>query len=101
MQGADVGARVYRLAPASSRYTPAMRSLATCVLALLVQAGGGVLPLGPEEFRSIHDRLTPETKELWEQVPWTIDMLKARTKAQETKKPIFLWAMNGHPLGCT
>jgi hypothetical protein len=28
-------------------------------------------------------------------------LLEAQRIAAEAKKPIFIWAMDGHPLGCT
>src|SRR5262245_12328884 len=43
---------------------------------------------------------TPQ-EESWLQVPWRIDLTQARAEAQRTGKPLFLWIMEGHPLGCT
>ena len=40
-------------------------------------------------------------EEKWLQIPWRTDMLKARQEANEIGKPIFMWLMNGDPLGCT
>jgi hypothetical protein len=37
----------------------------------------------------------------WQDVPWQTDLWEARRLAMETGKPIFLWTMNGNPLGCT
>lgn len=37
----------------------------------------------------------------WLQIPWRTDIQQARFEAQESNKPIFLWMMNGHPLGST
>lgn len=34
-------------------------------------------------------------------IPWRLDLTEARAEAARTKKPIFLWLMNGHPMGCT
>ena len=37
----------------------------------------------------------------WREIPWQTDIRDACRIAAETGKPIFLWAMNGNPLGCT
>ncbi|HMP78579.1 MAG TPA: hypothetical protein PKD54_03950 [Pirellulaceae bacterium] len=37
----------------------------------------------------------------WKSIPWQTDLLKAQQIAVEQSKPLFIWAMDGHPLGCT
>lgn len=37
----------------------------------------------------------------WLKIPWQTDLTAARKKAAKEDKPIFLWEMDGHPLGCT
>lgn len=37
----------------------------------------------------------------WLKIPWMLDFAAARAEANEKGKPIFLWMMDGHPLGCT
>ena len=37
----------------------------------------------------------------WLELGWEIDLWKARERAAREGKPIFLWEMDGHPLGCT
>jgi hypothetical protein len=37
----------------------------------------------------------------WRTIPWQTDLLAAQKLAVETQKPMFIWAMDGHPLGCT
>jgi len=39
--------------------------------------------------------------EPWRTIPWKISLLEAQRLSVEEKKPIFIWAMDGHPLGCT
>lgn len=34
------------------------------------------------------------------QIPWLTSLWEARQKAAEQGKPILLWEMDGHPLGC-
>ena len=45
--------------------------------------------------------LQPSGDEPWRSIPWKIDLLDAQQTAAREQKPIFIWAMDGHPLGCT
>lgn len=45
-------------------------------------------------------RPTP-AEERYLNIPWRFDLMAARKEAAQQGKPIFLWLMNGHPLGCT
>jgi hypothetical protein len=40
-------------------------------------------------------------EERWLRVPWRSDLAQGRFEANESGKPIFLWLMDGDPLGCT
>jgi len=51
-------------------------------------------------FRKLHKQLRPGD-EPWRTIPWKISLLNAQKTAAKEKKPIFIWAMDGHPLGCT
>lgn len=52
-------------------------------------------------FDALHAYIRPKPEELrWMEIPWETDLWAARRKSLEAGKPIFLWAMNGHPLGC-
>lgn len=53
------------------------------------------------EFDSLHQSLQPTGEEVWRSIPWETSLLKAQARAAEEQKPIFIWAMDGHPLGCT
>ena len=53
------------------------------------------------DFRALHARLIPGADEKWQTIPWKVDLLEARDQAAKEGKPVFLWSMNGHPLGCT
>jgi hypothetical protein len=57
---------------------------------------------GEEHFRDLLTFIRPKPEELrWQAIPWQTDLRAARLLAEEVGKPIFLWAMNGNPLGCT
>lgn len=64
----------------------------------------GTLGLTPDSanFRDLIGSIRPKPEELtWQEIPWQTDLREACRLAQEQGKPIFLWAMNGNPLGCT
>jgi hypothetical protein len=42
-----------------------------------------------------------KTEQDWLRIPWETDLAAARRKAVAQSKPVFLWEMDGHPLGCT
>ena len=37
----------------------------------------------------------------WLSIPWHTDLNAARRESAMSSKPIFVWIMNGHPMGCT
>ena len=45
--------------------------------------------------------IKPSTDEMkWTSIPWETDLWEARRKAIRSRLPMFLWTMNGNPLGC-
>lgn len=42
-----------------------------------------------------------KAEQAWLAIPWETDLTVARRKAVAQNRPIFLWEMDGHPLGCT
>ena len=75
---------------------------ATCLLLVSVLFTGEYAPdeLTIEEYRKLHSELTMQD-ETWKAIPWHADLISAQHQAAEENKPIFIWAMDGHPLGCT
>jgi hypothetical protein len=59
------------------------------------------LGLTDAEFQKLHRELQPNPKAAWRTIPWKTSMLDAQAAAAREGKPIFIWAMDGHPLGCT
>ena len=58
--------------------------------------------LTAQTFQRCMGDILPKTEELcWQKIHWRPSFWAAVVEAQETEKPILLWAMNGHPLGCT
>jgi hypothetical protein len=56
--------------------------------------------ISQQEFERLHKSLEP-TNETWKTIPWRISLLAAQRTAAKEDKPLFIWAMDGHPLGCT
>ncbi len=74
--------------------------IAQFVLLVALNQGYGQEPLSQQEFEELHAKLIPEN-EKWMSVPWETDLLLAQNKAAQQNKLLFIWAMDGHPLGCT
>jgi hypothetical protein len=56
----------------------------------------------PEQFAKVHGLIKPKPgDEKWQQIPWLSSLWEARKQAAAAGKPILLWEMDGHPLGCT
>lgn len=52
-------------------------------------------------FKALHAYIKPKPHELrWTAIPWETELWATRLKALRHNKPIFMWAMNGNPLGC-
>jgi hypothetical protein len=59
-------------------------------------------PIPPEQFSALRELIKPKPGEdAWLQIPWQTSLWQARRKALAEGKPILLWEMDGHPLGCT
>jgi len=53
------------------------------------------------DFKTMFNWLTSSSgKEKWREINWRHDLWDARTESAKVGKPIFIWAMNGDPLGC-
>lgn len=42
-----------------------------------------------------------ESERRWTSIGWRASFWSAVEESNAVEKPILLWAMNGHPLGCT
>lgn len=68
---------------------------------LLTFASVSAAELSESEFRKLHKLLQPAPDTPWRTIPWKVSLLDAQHTAVKENKPIFIWAMDGHPLGCT
>lgn len=72
---------------------------------IMIQSGSALLaaapPISPTQFEHLRAVIPPAPLEQkWQQIPWMTDLWAARQKAAGEGKPILLWEMDGHPLGC-
>jgi hypothetical protein len=51
--------------------------------------------------RKVQSVLPTKDEEKWLSINWRLNLNRARIEAQQQNKPMFLWIMNGHPMGCT
>ncbi len=80
-----------------------MRILRLSLLLILFLAIGQIQAqkLTQARFEKLHREIRPEKDAAWKSIPWKISLLEAQNLASKERKPIFIWAMDGHPLGCT
>lgn len=58
-------------------------------------------PLTQQDAAKLRALIRPaEGEDPFDTIPWETDLWAARKKAAEAGKPILLWEMDGHPLGC-
>jgi len=77
-----------------------MKPRLAVLLALAPVLGGDALRGKTlDEWRAV---IEPRPSELvYAEIPWRPSFGSALREAQADERPILLWAMNGHPLGCT
>ena len=88
-----------------------MRRICTVIVALFLFAPYGsasgqeaarTLELNEENYDKIRKALaSPKDESGWREIPWRPSLGEAIVEARKEKKPILLWAMNGHPCGMT
>jgi hypothetical protein len=66
-----------------------------------VGATAAAEPVTPEEFQQLMAAIKPLSGEdKWAEIPWRSSLWQARKQAAAEGKPLLLWEMDGHPLGC-
>src|SRR5258706_5773804 len=77
-------------------------SPSSCTLKGISVPGFATASLSREQFAKLHAAVAPSGDgERWMEIPWQTNLSAARKKAQEEGKPLLMWIMDGHPLGCT
>ena len=60
------------------------------------------IDLTKENYQLWRDHILPESNEMaWTEIPWLTTFKDGILAADDAGKPLLLWTMNGHPLGCT
>ena len=57
--------------------------------------------LSEKQCIALVSELSTGQDSLWRTIPWETSLIAAQNRAVQEQKPIFIWAMDGHPLGCT
>ncbi len=52
----------------------------------------------PDLEQKIAAVLPTEDEQAFLQIPWRLNVMRARAESARTGKPMFIWEMNGHPL---
>lgn len=70
--------------------------------ALLAITAAQSLEPNAENYRQWLTFIQPDAKEqAYKEIDWRVKFWDAVTEAKALGRPILLWTMNGHPLGCT
>jgi hypothetical protein len=79
------------------------RLLALVILLLVALAASG--QDAPPKKAPLEERiagvLPRPAEEKWLKIAWRSDLARGRFEANAAGKPIFLWLMDGDPMGCT
>jgi hypothetical protein len=76
--------------------------LACGLVCLSVAPVHSASPIPADQFDKLRAVIKPaKDEDKWATIPWQTDLWQARKLAAEKGKPILLWEMDGHPLGCT
>ena len=77
------------------------RTLVAAVVLGTASAVWAAAPITQEQFAKLRAVIPPAASEQkWTRIPWLTSLWEARRQAAEQGKPILLWEMDGHPLGC-
>lgn len=72
-----------------------------CLLILAYPPTTGAAEFRLGDFETLKQQCSTPANAPWRTIPWQVSLLQAQGIAAEEKKPLFIWAMDGHPLGCT
>ena len=78
-----------------------MRALALLCLAMTAAAQTAPPAIDDARLSQLRELLAVDKSAPWRNIAWQIDLLAAQRLAVAQRKPLFVWAMDGHPLGCT
>jgi hypothetical protein len=79
-------------------------SIACFLISWIVGVSGATAVESEKPFdldAHIASTLPTVDEDRWLTIPWRSNLMKARLEAQNLNRPMFLWIMNGNPMGCT
>ena len=76
------------------------QSVLISFLAIFVLTGGTLAAQVDLNNRIASVLPTPQ-EDAWLTIGWHTNLMQSRLQAQQSNRPLFVWLMNGHPLGCT
>ena len=69
---------------------------------VLVSQQSGNVELNDQNVEKWRDFILPKPSECkWKEIEWRPIFGEGLREATEQDRPMLIWAMNGHPLGCT
>ena len=75
--------------------------LAAVITGAWVYGQNAPSPTGSSIEQKVASMLPSKDEDRWTEIPWRTDLAQARSEAARLGKPLFLWVMDGHPLGFT
>ena len=73
----------------------------TLILALSHPTVADPVTLDGHDLDTWAQAVLPGAEEAWLTIPWHATLHEGLRAAGLEQKPLLLWLMNGHPLGCT
>ncbi|RTZ91267.1 MAG: hypothetical protein DSY81_06695 [Bacillota bacterium] len=73
----------------------------TLILALSFPTHIDSVQLDGHDLDAWKRAVLPGAEEAWLTIPWHATLHEGLHAAGHEQKPLLLWLMNGHPLGCT
>ena len=70
------------------------------ILNRIVLFGAGMVGATFADESVVREILPSKEESAWLEIDWKTDLWEARKEAAQSGKPIYLWEMDGHPLGC-
>ena len=84
-----------------ARVSAACLLFAVTTIALPGQVADASARLTEQNLGKWRHDIMPSAEEMaWRKIPWRGELHTALVDGHVADKPILLWAMNGHPLGC-
>jgi hypothetical protein len=66
------------------------------------EKGPKTVDLTDANYTKLRDYVHPTADELaWRKIPWVPSVWDGIVEGQKSDRPILMWILNGHPLGCT